>query len=348
METTAQKVTLPCIRRVLTNDWNVHKPEKCVLLLETLKNIYPSSILDELMDMMIQPKLNSAVKTWLPSYFYDKNNRNNQNIMDYDLNDINDNNRNDNDNNINNNNCPIHYWLHPWLPLMKSKISVYYPEIRRKLNIFINSNWKDIESVKILNMISPWKNIFDKISMDNFLIRTVIPKLLISLRNILINPQNQEIIIFENVLKWYSLIPHINFISLLRGEFFDRWLRVLINWLLLSPDFMEVSEWYSGWKSVFPESLLQDTDIMEPFNKALNLMNIALTSDEIESNKLLKNENTYFLETSYSIFLEKKMNDNKMRERLDELNKDERYTSNGSLNVSNAYGLGKKNVHKFN
>ena len=304
-----QRATLPLIRRVLTNDWNVHNPEKCVVLMEALNSVYPLSIMEELIDMLIEPKIGMAVKAWIPSF--SKNNYDNNNL----------NNNNDNNNTYNNNNdsmndfkynkLPIHCWLHPWLPLMKSKLSKHYPEIRRKFNSFISSFWSnngnEDENENILNMISSWKNIFDKNSMDNFLIKSIMPKLVISLRSVLINPQNQEIITFQNVLKWHSIIPHIHFISLFRGEFFNRWIRVLINWLMLSPDLMEVTEWYSGWKSVFPDSLLEDTDIMHPFNTALNIMNIALTYDETQSIDMLKKENSKINETSYCIFLEKKL-----------------------------------------
>ena len=360
---TIQRATLPLIRRVLTNDWNVHNPEKCVVLMEALNSVYPIAIIEELIGMLIEPKIGLAVKSWTPSFTkYNNNNNsssnNNNNNSNNDDNNSNFDNTNSNNNNVNNinnndsnnnnlndikyNKLPIHCWLHPWLPLMKSKLSIYYPEIRRKFNSFISSYWSnnENENENILNMISPWRNVFDKNSMDNFLIKSVMPKLVISLRSVLINPQNQEIITFQNVLKWHSIIPNIYFISLFRGEFFNRWLRVLINWLMLSPDLMEVTEWYSGWKSVFPDSLLEDTDIMHPFNTALNIMNIALTYDEIESIDMLKKENSKINETSYCIFLENKLNDIKMRERLNEINQDDRYTSSSSANVASAYGLG--------
>ena len=183
-------------------------------------------------------------------------------------------------------------------------------------------------------MIKPWRDVFDKTSMDGFLTRVIIPKLVVALRNVLINPHDQDIKAFEGVIAWYNIIPHIHFISLLRGEFFNRWLRVLINWLALSPDHMEVIEWYSGWKSLLPEGLLEDEDIMEPLNMALNLMNEALNSDNEEGGGegggggggTKKIDITSISETSYCIFVEKKLTAIKMRERLDILNKDDRYS----------------------
>ena len=290
---TAQKITLPTVRRVLTSDWNVHNPEKCVKLIESLKYIYPTLIIDELIDMIIQPKINNAVKLWNPKE---------------DL-------------------VPIHFWIFPWLPLLKSKLSIYYSDIRRKLGLSLLL-WQPTDT-SAYTIILPWKNVFDKTSMDNFLIRTIIPKLIIGMKSIVINPGNQEINLFQNIIAWNNVIPTVHMISILCGEFFNKWLRVLINWLMINPDFTEVSEWYSGWKSLFPINLLEELSIMEYFNTALNLMNIVLMSeDEVECRELLQKESLSLPDTSYHMFLEKKLNEIKMKERLDELNKNERYSKN--------------------
>jgi hypothetical protein len=114
---------------------------------------------------------------------------------------------------------------------------------------------------------------------------------------------------------------------------------VLLNWLAISPDFGEVSEWYSGWRSLFPAALLEDADMVEPFNSALNYMNTALTVEESECAAVLGGEIASVIDTSYCAFYEKKVNELKMKERLKELNKDDRYApSNGA--VSYSYGLG--------
>ena len=68
-------------------------------------------------------------------------------------------------------------------------------------------------------------------------------------------------------------------VSLFEGEFFPRWLQYLLYWLQASvvPDFEEVTNWYLGWKSQFPESLLEDAVIVSCFSQALEICNYALT-----------------------------------------------------------------------
>lgn len=102
-------------------------------------------------------------------------------------------------------------------------------------------------------------------------------------------------------------------------------IRVLLNWLSINPDFEEVSEWYSGWKSLFPLGLLEDKDMDEPFNAALNLMNVALMSEEDECAAALKAVGVGIKELSYSDYVEAKLSEVKKRQRLDVLNKDDRY-----------------------
>ena len=96
-------------------------------------------------------------------------------------------------------------------------------------------------------------------------------------------------------MKWDKLMPHLHMVCLLEGEFFPRWLAVLIHWLQNDPDFEEVSgsppvcyflhypgptaialqvrKWYLGWKSEFPSHLQNDPSIKASWNIALSAMN---------------------------------------------------------------------------
>lgn len=185
----AQKVTMPSIHRVLANDWDVHNPDRCIALIEAIGVVYPPSVAEGLIDLMVQPKIAAAVKAWAPTK----------------------------------DPLPIHVWMHPWLPLMRSKLAPYYPEIRRKLAQALSS-WQP-EDLSALSVIRPWREIFDRDSMDKFLTRVIVPKLVVTLRGLQINPQNQDITAFNSVMAWRGVVADVHIISLFRGEFFSKWLR---------------------------------------------------------------------------------------------------------------------------
>lgn len=60
-------------------------------------------------------------------------------------------------------------------------------------------------------------------------------------------------------------MPVLSLASLLDKIFFPKWLQVLTVWLNHSPDYEQVSKWYSGWKSMFSEALLQQPVIKGNF-----------------------------------------------------------------------------------
>lgn len=60
------------------------------------------------------------------------------------------------------------------------------------------------------------------------------------------------------VMSWLDTIPHQAMVTLLQKHFFPKWLQVLCSWLSAIPNYNEVTKWYTGWKSMFPESLASD------------------------------------------------------------------------------------------
>ncbi|KAJ7389838.1 hypothetical protein OS493_028807 [Desmophyllum pertusum] len=58
----------------------------------------------------------------------------------------------------------------------------------------------------------------------------------------------------------------------------EPWTKVLRGWLSVSPNYDEVIQWYSGWKGMFSEDLLNNPSVKVQFNRALDVMNQAVTS----------------------------------------------------------------------
>eukprot|EP00607_Mallomonas_marina_P010227 CAMPEP_0182421438 /NCGR_PEP_ID=MMETSP1167-20130531/6845_1 /TAXON_ID=2988 /ORGANISM="Mallomonas Sp, Strain CCMP3275" /LENGTH=383 /DNA_ID=CAMNT_0024598601 /DNA_START=20 /DNA_END=1171 /DNA_ORIENTATION=+ len=229
-------------RRALQNEWIVKNAAPAVDLMEALRVVFSPSTFDQIVDTTVLPKIQLAVSTWSPTTDA----------------------------------VPIHSWIHPWLPLLRSKISCVFPEIRRKLGQALVS-W-DATDISALTVLSPWKGVFDQSSMDQLLLRSIIPKLVTCLRSLVINPQGQDLTCFRAVMVWADLLPRLHFVSLLEGEFFLKWTQVLVTWLNANPDFEEVTNWYLGWKSEFSQELLEEPHILACFNSALQLMSDALTA----------------------------------------------------------------------
>lgn len=267
---------IPLIRRILLNVWVVSSNDshdtpnpwlvpselrlmdEVVRFLQVLWPMISTAQRDEVLSqMIILPKLTSVLETqWQP------NDSSTPNAAD------------------------IHLLLHPWLPLMRNKLSALYPLVRRKMNTFINrTDWTgSIESTVhtseiVYKMLVPWQSIFDMSSYYNLINQAVMPKLANLLRNsFVINPGNQRLDLIEIVFKFkdvcciYDQLSRAAFdvngtnancyLSLFQGEFFNKWLSALSLWLCsATADLEEVSVWYSGWKQLFVDrKLLIDDD----------------------------------------------------------------------------------------
>jgi tuftelin-interacting protein 11 len=242
---------LPIVRRAVASAWDpTTEPESCVRLMEALRLVLTTTTFDTTVDMYLVPKLTATVASWRPTLAAD---------------------------------APgIHTWLFPWLPLLTSKLSVLYPEIRRKFGTLL-SNMACSDAPGVVAMLLPWVNVFDSSSFENLLVRSALPKLVTFLRGVEINPAQQEIAPVECTLAWCSLTPALpvtHLVCLWVGEFFPKWLRVLYAWLRADgTDFGEVSMWYTGWKGLFPESLLAEEKVTECFALALEMMQTSLGAE---------------------------------------------------------------------
>ena len=266
-QSSIEAICLPKIRRALVS-WNPYDPDNCVCLMDSLRLVVPPIVFTQTIDMIVLPRLASAVSSWKPS------------------------------------SDPLpHLWLHPWLKLLTSKLSALYPELRRKMAQAL-SNWHPITSEMELSeprrlqaeaMMRPWVEVFDPTSFENTIVRSVIPKLVTLLRDhLVVNPQEQQIIPFQSYIQWYGVVPHLHMACLLAGEVLPKWIKVLYRWLTSeSPDFGEISIWYSGWKSLIENTTLEsDPVVMSFFNLALEMMQTCLMNDNDNINPLHPFDNT--------------------------------------------------------
>ncbi|KAI9921616.1 hypothetical protein PsorP6_002180 [Peronosclerospora sorghi] len=170
---------------------------------------------------------------------------------------------------------PIHEWLLPWLPYIGSPMQSLYPEIRLTLGSALNQ-WHPSD-LTVLSVLSPWRPLWGEHEYGKFTHRHIVRKLIRCLhREFIINPANQSLAGLSWVLAWKDHLPDRQFIALLEGEFFPKWLKVLRTWIAGSPNLTELEKWYRGWKLLFEtRSLATNERLLVHFHGALVLLEVA-------------------------------------------------------------------------
>ncbi|CAL1280519.1 unnamed protein product [Larinioides sclopetarius] len=236
-------VWMPPVRKAILS-WNARNWSPLVELLDTWTPLLPPWVLDNVLEQLVLPRLQKEVEAWNP------------------LTDT----------------LPVHSWLHPWLPLMGSRLEPLYAPIRQKLSSAL-VNWHPSDcSAKLI--LEPWKSVFSQGVMDAFVINNIIPKLAMALQAYVINPHQQHLDVWNWVMAWMDMMPEPCMVTLLEKNFFPKWLQVLYTWLTHSPNYEEVTKWYTGWKSMLPPSLLAHPVIKEQFRQALDIMNRAVSAPQ--------------------------------------------------------------------
>lgn len=216
---------IPSIRSA-TSTWNPRIHQPMAALLDAWAPLFPSHILDNVLEQLILPRIAICVDQWDP------------------LTDI----------------IPIHMWILPWSGLLRDKMDEsIYPTIRDKLGNALLSWMPSDRSARA--MILPWNKVFADGDMQAFLLRYIIPKLQLSLAELIINPLQQDLEYWNQVWEWNELIPPVLMSQILDKFFFPKWMQTLVIWLNQSPNLDQVSRWYTGWKNQLSDEILQQTTV---------------------------------------------------------------------------------------
>lgn len=235
-------IWLPVVRRTILN-WNVRNCDALIEMLEIWMPVLPPWIMENILNQLVFPRLLQEVETWNP------------------LTDT----------------MPIHAWLHPWLPLMGDKLEPLYAPIRHKIASAL-TNWHPSDtSAKVI--LQPWVRVFKQGHMEAFLVKNIVPKLGLCMQEFVINPHQQILDPFNWVMSWSDIIPIKHLVGMLEKTFFPKWLNVLCTWLSNMPNYEEVTKWYLGWKSMFSDVYLSHPTVKDYFNKALDIMNRAVSGN---------------------------------------------------------------------
>uniref|UniRef100_A0A6B2EKK5 Putative tuftelin-interacting protein tip39 n=1 Tax=Phlebotomus kandelakii TaxID=1109342 RepID=A0A6B2EKK5_9DIPT len=220
--------------------WDPRLHQPMVALLDAWAPLFPAWVLDSVLEQIVMPRLQSAVEAWDP------------------LTDT----------------LPIHVWIHPWTGLLGSKMEEsIYSIIRDKLASALTSWTPQDRSARA--MLVPWKGVFPDGDLQMFLLKSIVPKLQVVLAEYIINPLQQDLEPWNQVWEWHELLSPLTIAQLLDKYFFPKWMQTLVIWLNQSPNLDQVSRWYSGWKNMLSDEVLQQTVVKEHFRRALEIMHRA-------------------------------------------------------------------------
>eukprot|EP01102_Stenamoeba_stenopodia_P021743 TRINITY_DN8847_c0_g1_i1.p1 TRINITY_DN8847_c0_g1~~TRINITY_DN8847_c0_g1_i1.p1 ORF type:complete len:726 (-),score=224.52 TRINITY_DN8847_c0_g1_i1:60-2237(-) len=226
---------LPKIRSAI-NNWDPKAPESCLRLIEGWQHILPSSIFNSILDDLVLPKLKYAVESWNPRV-----------------------------------DLAVHVWLKPWLPTLGTRLEPLFEPIKQKLAIVLQK-WNATDR-SAHAMLEPWSGIFEQKMMDALLSKSIVPKLVESMKRFTVNPRQQSIEEFKSLMEWANLLPLPLISSILDDHFWPKFKHALSTWLSSKPNPEEVQRWYFGWKALFPQSLSSYPGVKQQFFSALELMN---------------------------------------------------------------------------
>ncbi|RUS24761.1 GC-rich sequence DNA-binding factor-like protein-domain-containing protein [Jimgerdemannia flammicorona] len=200
-----------------SNEWNPRDYDPLITLLETWRPpLLPPFIHDNIVDQLILPKLTKEVTDWNPRH---------DPVM-------------------------IHTWLHPWLPVLGAdRLAPLFATVRQKLIVALRQ-WHPSDP-SALRIIDPWRDVFSSADMETLIVKAVLPRLVAILRTeFTVNPRDQKTEPLQWVMAWRELLSPVHMGQLLEQEMFVKWASALYTWLVASPNFDDVAQWYSWWKSV--------------------------------------------------------------------------------------------------
>ncbi|TRY76202.1 hypothetical protein TCAL_11554 [Tigriopus californicus] len=224
--------------RLAIQKWDARNPDQLIDFLKTWTPVVHPSIMENIQNLVVLPKLQSTVESWNP-------------MSDP---------------------IPIHAWTHPWLEVLGQRLDVVFPTIKNKLSAALTAWHPSDRSARLI--LLPWVDVFDSASMYAFLLKNIVPKLEKVFASFEINPSQQNMDVWEWVMDWDGFLPSPTIVNILEKIFFPTWLKVLAQWLNHNPNYTEVTRWFEGWKSELAslKDVLKHQQIWTFLGHALEMM----------------------------------------------------------------------------
>ncbi|KAB8218845.1 GC-rich sequence DNA-binding factor-like protein-domain-containing protein [Aspergillus novoparasiticus] len=244
---------LPRVRSALLNDWDVYDPRPATSLIVAWKEIIPHFVLANVLDQLVVPKLTSALKEWKPRSSSRRHTSSKHSSR-------------------------FPWWLFTWLQYLDERHTNprqptgLLSDAKRKFRVVLDS-W-DLRK-GLVDGIELWRDALGS-EFDVCLRNHLLPRFGRHLReDFEVNPQDQDVSALENIFKWKDFFKPNVFGLLLVAEFFPKWHNILYIWLTNDPNYEEVGEWFSWWRTQIPENVNELTIVDDEWKKGLQTMDLA-------------------------------------------------------------------------
>ncbi|KAE8355848.1 GC-rich sequence DNA-binding factor-like protein-domain-containing protein [Aspergillus coremiiformis] len=244
---------LPRVRSALLNDWDVYDPKQATSLVVAWKEISPPFVLANVLDQLVVPKLTEALKQWKPRSSSRRHTSSRHSSR-------------------------FPWWLFTWLQYLDERhTNPRHPtgllsDAKRKFRVVLDT-W-DLGK-GLVDGIQLWQDALGS-EFDICLRNHLLPRLGRHLReNFEVNPQDQDLTALEDIFKWKDFFKPNVIGLLLVAEVFPKWHNILYIWLTNDPNYEEVGEWFSWWRTQIPEDINELAIIDDEWKKGLQTMELA-------------------------------------------------------------------------
>ncbi|THC91752.1 hypothetical protein EYZ11_008783 [Aspergillus tanneri] len=250
-ETMIYTLWLPRVRSALLNEWDVFDPTPATSLMVAWKEILPSFVYANVLDQLVVPKLTAGLKEWKPRSTSSSRRSSSSRYP---------------------------WWLFTWLQYLDERhtdpkqATGLLSDAKRKFRVLLDT-W-DLHR-GLVSGLDLWRDALGS-EFDTCLRHHLLPRLSHHLREEFeVNPQDQDLTALEDVLKWKEFFQPNVMALLLVAEFFPKWHHILYVWLTNDPNYEEVAQWFSWWRTQIPADLNDMTIIDDEWNKGLQSMDLA-------------------------------------------------------------------------
>ena len=233
------------LMRAISVKWDVRDPTSLISIFEGLQDVFTESKLSILLNDFVMLRLKNEVNTWDPT----------KDMM------------------------PIHVWLHPWLPLLRGKLASLYPDIRYKLAKALKG-WR-ADDLSAYSILRPWHTVFDRGSMNNFLLKTIVPKLLQYAETVNFTGDNRGMDELRNVMIWSDILPNPNFLAIIGGEFLSRWQNHIFH-MVRNQEYESAAEFYILFRQTCTFEITTNYLVLNILESTLDLMRKAQQKGNID------------------------------------------------------------------